>query len=76
MKRTVYYWLETDVSDGCNYWDWALVRGMYDIDGEKDKSTEKRIVYGTCEGEISDCWNTIDSVIRGVLGFVPDYEVN
>lgn len=77
MSIKFYYWLETNASDGCDYWDWALVRGIYDMDGKKDKSTEERIVFGTCEdGDISDCWNTIDSVIRQTLGIVPDYEVN
>lgn len=76
LNEPVYYRLETDASDGCNHWDWVLVRGIYDKNGNKDRSTEKRIVFGACGGEISDCWNTIDSLIRGVLGFVPDYEVN
>lgn len=64
-----YYWLETNSSNECNYWDWALVRGMYDMDGKKDKSTEERIAFGICKyNDIFYDWNTIDSMVRQVLG--------
>lgn len=81
MSVRFYYWLETKASDGCNHWDWALVRGSFDAEGKKNRSTEEKIVFGICEEgdinrDISDCWDSIDDTIRQALGFVPDYEVN
>lgn len=74
-----YYWLDTEYLFGdYSVKKWALMRGEFTDDGEKDRDTEEVLTWGTIPetDDMNEAWNQIDEAIEAKLGFVPDYEVN
>lgn len=84
VKSVPYYWLDTSYYHGdYSVRKFALIRGYFDENGEKDRSTEKAVVRGEYDDldledrdEDEDCYDAIDDYIRGKIGCVPDYEVD
>ena len=84
VKSVPYYWLDTDYHYGdYSVRKFALIRGYFDEDGEKDRNTEEAVVRGEYDdldlegrAEDEDCYDTIDDYIRSKIACVPDYEVN
>lgn len=74
-----YYWLDTEYLFGdYSVKKWALMRGEFTEDGEKDRDTEEVLTWGNIPDtdDMDEAWNQIDEAIEAKLGFVPDYEVN
>lgn len=78
-KERCYYWLDTDYHYGdYNVKKWAMIRGRYTEDGEKDRDTEEVIAWGPIPDtdDMDEAWRLTDEAITESLGFLPDYEVN
>lgn len=79
-----YYWFDTDFHYGdFTISKWALFRGEYDENGEKDRTSEELLLWGAWddidgydEEYIDVQWDVVDNYIEKTLGFLPDYEVN
>lgn len=74
-----YYWLDTEYLFGdYSVKKWALMRGKFTDDGERDRDTEEVLTWGEIPEteDMNEAWNQIDEAIEAKLGFVPDYEVN
>lgn len=78
LYQGVYYWLDLNYNGEDAF---ALWRGFFDADGEKDRLTEKVVCnakyddLGVDAEDLAYFWDTIDKRIEEEIGFCPDYEV-
>ena len=78
LYRGVYYWLDLNYNGEDAF---ALWRGFFDADGEKDRLTEKVLCnakfadLGVDAEDLAYFWDTVDAYIEEEIGFCPEYEV-
>lgn len=78
LYQGAYYWLDLNYNGEDAF---ALWRGFFDADGEKDRRTEEVVCnakfadLGVVADDLAYFWDAIDKHIEEEIGFCPDYEV-